>query len=292
LPEIIYRDYDAKALRSQYNNRSRVDSKWRLALKDQRSQRSAAVRASGIRQFHDIRFGPHERERLDLFMPEADRAPLHVFIHGGYWQKNDKEDFSFVTEAFVPAGVAVAVVEYALCPGVTIAELTDQVRRAIKYLWQAAEEYGYDRNNIQVCGHSAGGHLTAMMLATDWTNFSDLLPPGLVASGLPISGIYDLEPIRLTPLNDAAGLSTDDIAPLSPIYLEPSAQMPRVVVVGEAESREFYRQALDFTKAWKARGINVKLLAVAGLNHFSILDPLTDPSSELFQTALQLMGRP
>jgi arylformamidase len=291
LPEIIYREYSAKALWSQYNNRSRVDPKWRSALKEQRAQRSAAVRGSGIRQFHDIRFGPHERERLDLFMPEIHGAPLHVFIHGGYWQKNAKEDFSFVSEAFVPAGVAVAVIEYALCPEVTLAELTDQVRRAIKYLWQAAKKYGYDRNNIQVCGHSAGGHLTAMMLATDWMTFSSELPPGLIGSGLPISGIYDLEPIRLTPLNDATGLSAADIAPLSPIYLDPAVQMPLVVVVGEAESPEFYRQASDFTKVWKACGMNVKLLTVAGLNHFSILDQLTDPSSELFRTALRLMGR-
>jgi arylformamidase len=287
----VYRSYDAQALWAQYNNRGMVPAEELAAIKAEQAARSDAVRAGKIRQTLDVRFGPHARERLDLFLPDALNPPLHVFLHGGYWQMNDKEPFAFVADALVPAGVAVAVVEYALCPAVTLAELTDQVRRAVAHLWREAGRYGYDRSNIQVSGHSAGGHLTAMMMATDWPAWDKGLPREVVASGLPISGIYDLEPIRLTPLNDACKLAEADIGPLSPMFLEPQCKAPMAVVVGAAESNEFNRQAVDFAAAWKKHGTESEVIAVPGLNHFTVLNELARPGSRVLRAALRLMGR-
>jgi len=287
----IYRGYDIDALWAQYNNRGLVPPEVRKAAQNDRIRQSNAVRASAIHKHFDIRYGPHARERLDLFLPKIDGVPLHVYIHGGYWQKNNKEGYAFMAETFISAGVAVAVVEYGLCPDVTLAALTNQIRRALMFLWQKADTYGYDQGNIQVCGHSAGGHLTAMMMATDWPAFADGLPMDVVASGLPISGIYDLEPIRHTPLNDAVGLDADDIGPLSPMFLAPTTKAPMTVVVGSAESKEFNRQAADFAEAWRSHGVDVHLIVVAGMNHYTVLTQIANSSSEIFTAAMGLMGK-
>ncbi len=291
MPKVIYRQYDADTLWIQYNNQGMVPFEEREKIKRRRRLCSAAVRTSGITQLIDISYGSQERERLDLFLPENEGVPLYIYIHGGYWQKNDKEDYSFVAEALVSAGVAVAVVEYTLCPHVTLAELTDQIRHAVGYLWLSADKYGYDCRNILVSGHSAGGHLTAMMMATDWTEVNIKLPPAVVAAGMPISGIYDLEPIRYTPLNDAIGLTAEDIGPLSPMFLKPTSKAPVTVVVGAAESLEFNRQAEDFTRAWSAYGIEAKLLVLPKMNHYTVVFQLADPTSKLFKTAMHLMGK-
>jgi arylformamidase len=287
----IYRGYDKDALWAQYNNRGMVPAEEVAAIKAEQARRADALRASPVRRELDIQYGWHSRERLDLFLPEARNPPLHVFLHGGYWQMNDKEPFAFVADALVPAGVAVANVEYALCPSVTMAELADQVRRAVAYLWRAAPGHGYDRDNIQLSGHSAGGHLTALMMATDWPAFDPALPRDVIASGLPISGIYDLEPMRLTPLNDACKLDEAAVAALSPMFMAPKCKAPMAVVVGGAESAEFNRQAADFADAWRRHGTQAEVITVPGMNHFTVLDELARPGSAVHRAALRLMRR-
>jgi arylformamidase len=287
----IYRDYDKDALWGQYNNRGMTPADQVTAIKAEQARRADAVRASGMKRVLDLQYGWHSRERLDLFLPDAPNPPLHVFIHGGYWQMNDKEPFAFIADALVPAGIAVANVEYALCPAVTLTELTDQIRRAVSYLWRSAPSHGYDRGNIQISGHSAGGHLTAMMMATDWPAFDANLPPGVIASALPISGIYDIEPIRHTPLNDPVKLTDAEVARLSPMSLPPKCKAPMAVVVGAAESAEFNRQAADFAEAWRRHGIQAEVIAVPRMNHFTVLDELARPGSSTFRAALRLMGR-
>ena len=290
MADAIYRDYDAEALYAQYNNRAMIAEEALAAIKDDQNARSAAYRAGAARKHLDVAYGPHPRERLDLFLPEADGAPLFAFMHGGYWQWNDKEGFEFLAEAFVAAGAAFANVEYALCPTVTLAELTDQCRRAMAHLWTGGPRYGYDRGRIVVSGHSAGGHLTAMMMATDWPAFGDGLPRGLVAAGLPISGIYDVEPIRLTPLNDAVRLGEGDVSGLSPMFMEPPSPAPVVVAFGGDESDEFHRQAEDFRAAWAAHGMRSRLLDLPGRDHFTALSALAETDHALFGAAVELLG--
>jgi arylformamidase len=189
----------------------------------------------------------------------------------------------------VPAGIAVAVVEYALCPAVTLAELTDQVRRALIHLWKSADDYGLDRDRMLVSGHSAGGHLAGMMLATNWPDLDSNLPPDIIAGGLPISGIYDLEPIRHTPLNQAVRLTQGDIEPLSPMFLKPESRAPVTVAVGGLESLEFNRQAADLVRVWKDWSVDTRLLVVPEVNHYTIVFQLSEPEGGLFKEVLRLL---
>ena len=288
--EAVYRDFDADALYAQYNNREMLPAAELDAIKADQSARSDAWREAAPRKHLDVAYGAHPRERLDIFLPAADGAPLFAFIHGGYWQWNDKEGFEYLARPFNEAGAAFANIEYALCPSVTIGEIVDQIRRALAFLWREAGTYGYDRGRIVVSGHSAGGHLTAMAMATDWREIGADLPVDLVAGGMPISGVYDIEPIRHTPLNDAVQLTEADVAPNSPLFMEPATLAPMVVAYGGAESDEFDRHAKELAAAWSAHGVPSEVLAVPGANHFTALTALAEPDGEMFAAAKRLLG--
>ncbi len=287
--EIVYRNYDAETLWSQYNNRGQIEPAVLDAIKNDQNVRSAAMREGGGRKHLDVSYGPHDRERLDVYLPDSDGAPLFAFMHGGYWQWNDKEGFDFLARELLAAGSAFANIEYALCPSVTLAELTNQCRRALAHLWREGDRYGYDRSQIVVSGHSAGGHLTAMMAATDWPDFGDDLPVELVAASLPISGIFDVEPVRLTPLNDAVRLASEDVAELSPMFLKPRSHGRTVIAYGDDEYDEFHRQADDLAAHWAAHGVDTSTLPLPGRDHFTALSALAETDHPLFRKALELL---
>ena len=291
MAEAIYRDFrDRDSLYAQYDTRSMIAAEALDAIKARQAERSDSCRADAGRSALDLAYGAHERERLDLFLPAADGAPLLAFIHGGYWQWNDKEPFAFLGEQLVPAGAAFANIEYALCPAVTLTELTQQIRRAVAYLWREAPRFGYDRERIVVSGHSAGGHLTAMAMATDWPALGDDLPARVVAGGLPISGVYDIEPLRHTPLNDAVRMDEAEARALSPIFLRPATDAPMAVVAGGDESDEFRRQARDFADEWGKAGVEADVLIVPGTDHFTVLDTLAEPGHPTLAAARRLLG--
>jgi arylformamidase len=291
MADTVYRDYDSDALYAQYNNREQLTEAELNAIKDDQNARSAAYRANATRKHIDLSYGPHEREKLDIFLPASDGAPLFAFIHGGYWQWNDKEGFEFLAKELNAAGAAFANIEYALCPAVTLAEISDQCRRAIAFLWRGGAKYGYDRRRIVVSGHSAGGHLTAMMQATDWPAFDNGLPIDVVAAGLPISGVYDVEPIRLTPLNDAVCLKPEDVADQSPMFMKPTSKGPSIIAFGGNEYDEFDRQATDLAAAWAKHGMETSTLNLPGRDHFTALSALAEPDHALFAAALTLLNR-
>jgi arylformamidase len=290
MAEAVYRDYDSDALYAQYNNRAQISEADLAAIKDDQNVRSADYRANAPRKHLDVQYGDHPRERLDIFLPEADNAPMFAFMHGGYWQWNDKEGFEFLAKELNDHGAAFANIEYSLCPSVTLAELTNQCQRALAHLWKEAATYGYDRDRIVASGHSAGGHLTAMMQATDWPALEDGLPADLVAAGLPISGIYDLEPIRLTPLNDAVRLQPGDVPGLSPMFLPPRTGGPTIIAFGGDEYDEFDRQASDLAKIWAEQGVETSTLNMPGRDHFTALSALAETDHDLFAAALKLLG--
>lgn len=283
----VYRGLDQAELDAQYDNRARVPEA--LEFIARWSDMSAAVRAR--RPAHlDVAYGPDPAERLDIFPAAVPGAPLHLFFHGGYWKMLGKNDFAFLADAFVPAGVCLAVVNYGLCPTVTLTELVRQCRAATEFCYRHAGDWRADGGRLTVSGHSAGGHLVALMLATHWPSFGRGLVTDLVKGGIAMSGLYDLEPIRLCALNGKLGLDADEAAALSPIHGVPASAGKLVLAVGADESQEFQCQQADFARAWRAAGLVAHVVNMAGHNHFSILDAFAHAASPLHRAALEVIG--
>jgi arylformamidase len=237
----------------------------------------------------DIAYGDAATETLDVFPTTRDRAPVLVFVHGGYWRSFDKRDFSWVAPAFTCEGAMVVVPNYALCPTVRMDTLVLQVARAVAWTWRHAALYGGDPARIVVAGHSAGGHLTAMMASCRWTELARDLPPNVVAGGLAISGLYDLDPLARAPfLRDDIRLDAAGVRRLSPANF-PAPRGPVFAVVGDAESDEFHRQNLALREAWGEAAVPV-CEAIPERHHFDILDDLVDPHARLHGLAMRLLG--
>jgi arylformamidase len=283
----VFRGYDRAALDREYNNREKVPNAaaW-LARYEREAERARGELPAKL----DIPYGPHPAETLDVFpAPTGAPAPVHVFIHGGYWHRLDKRDFSWVARAFGPAGVATVVINYALVPAVDMEELVRQCRAAVAWTWKHAATFGGDPDRVFVSGHSAGGHLVAMLLATEWAKFD--APGDVVKGATGISGLYDLEPIRLSYLNDVLALTAETARRYSPIVLRPRARPPLLLAVGGREGAEYHRQTEELAAAWRAHGVPIEVLDQAGHDHFSIVAQLEDPASPLSRAMLHQMGR-
>jgi arylformamidase len=269
-----------------YNNRELVPD--HPAYFTRWAGESQKARADGPCEL-DIAYGSGAGETLDVFpAPHAD-APVLVFVHGGYWRALDKSDHSFVAPAFTRDGACVVIPNYALCPAVTIPHITLQVARAVAWTWQNIARFGGDRRRIVVAGHSAGGQLAAMMLACLWPQLDPALPKDTVRSALAISGLHDLDPIMRTPfLQPSLNLTPQQVAQASPARLPAPKHGTLYTVTGGDESAEYLRQNRLIQEAWGARRVPV-CEALPGLNHFSVLDAMVDPSQRLHQLAVDLL---
>ena len=234
----------------------------------------------------DLSYGPTSAEHIDLFRASAAGAPLHMFIHGGYWHSLSSKEFSLVAEGLVAAGVSVAVVNYELCPKVTISEIVRQNRAAIAWLYRNAARFGADPDRITVSGHSAGGHLTAMLMATDWSGEYGL-PDDVVKAGCSISGLFDLEPFQHSWLQPKLRLTKEEIERSSPIHHIPGRAGPLIVTLGGDESAEFHRQSEEFLAAWTAGGLRGSYLDLPGQNHFTVLEGYQDRNAPLCSAILR-----
>jgi arylformamidase len=236
-----------------------------------------------------VAYGPKPGETLDVFpAPGPGPAAVHVFIHGGYWMALDKRDFSFVARGLQPAGAAVVVINYALIPSVSMDELVRQCRASIAWVHANAGSFGGDRERLFVSGHSAGGHLTAMQLTADWPSLG--LPPDPIRGACAISGLHDLDPIRLCYLNDTLKLTPEEARRNSPIYLAPRTGPPLLIPVGGEEGPEYHRQTETLAAVWRKYGVPCEVLDMAGIDHFSIVAQLEDPASELSRAIQRQMG--
>jgi arylformamidase len=238
----------------------------------------------------DIGYGAEAGERLDLFPSRRRDAPLLVFIHGGWWRSLDKSDFSFVAPAFLDVGFNVALTNYTLAPAASLEAIVRQQLKALAWLWRNAESYDFDRSRIVVAGHSAGAHLTAMMLAARWPEYAEDLPIDLVRGGVLLSGVYDLEPLtHADHVNVDLQLKTEHIGPLSPAFMSKASAAPVVTAVGGLESEEFHRQNALIATNWKEN-----LLADVALperNHMTICDALATKGDALFEAVKGLIER-
>ncbi len=283
----IFGAYDKAGLDAQYNNRALVPGHGEIIEKW--TTDSAAVRQRlDVRL--DLAYGPGARERLDLFPAGDSGAPIFAFIHGGYWQMMDKSGLSCLAEPFVAAGVNYAAIGYPLAPEAGLDEIVACARASLLWLWRNAAEYGGDADRIFVSGHSAGGHLTAMALTADWAALgrdSGGAPADLVKGGCAISGLYDLEPIRLTYLNEALGMDAEVARRNSPVHNLASASGHLILTVGDDESDEFHRQQANFLAGWQGRGLACEVVGPPGRNHFSVVNELAKPESVLHKAVIR-----
>lgn len=276
-------NYTREFVEAGYNNRAAVPGhpEWLARW----ASTSAAVRAALPPS--ELRYGPGAKETLDLFLPRGRARGTFLFLHGGWWRSLDKSDHSFVAPPFVAAGFAVAVANYDLAPEVSIGDIVDESRRALAWLAREGGTHGATPARIVVGGHSAGGHLTAMMYTADWRAAGFAAPP--FHGGVSLSGLHDLRPLTLFSANADWKLDDAEATRMSPALANP-ASLPLVVAVGAGETPEFVRQSQLLWDAWPAaRPAGAHgILAIARRHHFDVVFDYTDPRSALTQATLAL----
>ncbi len=263
------------AMEREYNNRAKVPDF--AAIAQGWAREAAAFRAGHAHAEMGLSYGPSPRQIVDIFWPGAARdVPLALFLHGGYWQALDGSWFSHLATGLNAHGVAVAMPTHDLCPAVSLAALVEQVRGAVAMLYR---RHG---RRMVATGHSAGGHLTAMLMATDWPARDPALPRDLVTAGLSISGLFDLTPLIETTINGPLGLDLAEATRLSPMRM-PKPGLQLHAMVGGLEGPEYARQSREMAAAWDG-----SWQSVPGADHFSIIPEFADPDSELVRKTLQL----
>lgn len=283
--------YDA-----QYNARAAIpDAPSILQSWAERSRRTRERPGAVLDLPYTERGRDDPSERLDIFMPEtapAGGAPILFHIHGGYWRSLDKKDQSFVADAFVPAGALVVVPNYALCPAVGIEHIVMQMVAALAWVWRHAAGYRGDARRIVVSGHSAGGHLAAMMLACEWPRVAAELPPDLVRTAVAISGLFELEPLRHAPfLAPDIGLDAAGARRLSPAGMPAPRHGQLLAFVGADESEEFHRQNQLIRQRWGDSVVPV-CESEPGCHHLGVIQAMVDPTTRLNQAVRGALGLP
>jgi arylformamidase len=263
----------------EYNNRARVPENPALIT-------GWARDAAAYRQRHaprSIPYGTGARHVIDLF-PADGKGPIVVFIHGGYWQALDGSFFSHLAGGLNAHGIGVAIPSYDLCPDVTVNDIITQMRNATRELARLGRP-------LVVSGHSAGGHLAACLLATDWPQFDASLPRDLVIAAYAISGLFDLGPLVETSINKALGLDQVTARTVSPLFWSAPLRGTLDAVVGENESAEYHRQSRTVVDRWGAAGVATRFGLVPGANHFTAIAPMADPDSPMVLRLRELAGR-
>jgi len=278
--QAVFGTYTRQALDAEYDNVRKIrgfDFQKYLAELD---AANASARKVYEKNLHaDLRYGPGQEEILDLFVVNPG-GPLHVFFHGGYWRLLHKNDFTYIAHGVLPHGHNLAVVNYTLIPNTRMGDLVAECVRAVNWLMDNADRYGFDPTHVSVFGHSAGGHLAAMMALKQFA-----CPLRSVSA---LSGIFDLRPIQKCFLNDVLALTDEEVERFSPVRHQPIHTGTIRVITGAREGAEYERQAKDLVHAWAARGAKMELTVADGHDHFSLRAALADPESEITKLSLCL----
>jgi arylformamidase len=282
----VYRGFSQAQLDDEYNPRLKEPNF--QSYFDRWGKESEAARASRSAKL-DIAYGPGATDKLDIFAPDrAGPHPVLVYFHGGYWRRFSKNDRAFIAPHIAATGVMMVSVDYALCPAVTMDELIAQCRRAVVWAHRHIAEHGGDPNRIFVAGESAGGHIVAMMAGTDWAA-EKVSPAPVIRGALAISGVYELEPIRLSYLQPDLHLTPEQVERNSPIRQVRKSPTQVILAVGLDESAEFQRQMNAYSEAFAQAGIRHDVVRCGGRNHFSIVDALCEPRHMLHLSLMRLM---
>jgi len=290
----MYREFDKNQLETQYSPSSCVDDI--MVYINQYIHSSANnldVAKVQDAVLENIAYGEDEDERIDLFLPFADtrwQKKLQVYIHGGYWQELSKNESSFAANNFQSHGCHFAVVNYSLAPKANMSEIVEQNRQALVYLYRNAERLGYNKEEIYLSGSSAGGHLCLMMALTDWRQYGEDLPADLVKGVCAVSGVYDLEPIALTYVNNPLNLSANEIRQFSPLRHITQPLCPMILAFGDNETSEFKRHSLEMLEAIEKVQGETPFAEIHGRNHFNVILDLGDRDTWLFKQVAVQMG--
>lgn len=285
---LVYEKFTAEEIEAQYNLRAgRPD--YELTVVPDWIERSARTREK-LTCHLDLVYGAGPKQKLDIF-PASAASPTLVYFHGGYWQRGDKSVYSFLAEPFTRHGVSVVVVGYDLCPSVSITRISAEAREALAWIWRNGADYGISVDKLTVMGHSAGGHITGMMMGTDFTKLGADLPLDLVKAGIPISPLNLLEPLRFTSLNDNVQMDAAEAERESPMNHPPVTTAPQLVVCGGKETPEFHRQSDMYVEAFKTAERRIERYTVPDVDHFDELNVLARDDSEFFRKSLQLVTR-
>lgn len=273
--------YSPQELERQYNVRdSRADYETKIV--PDWIKRSAITRTN-LKSAIDISYGKSEKQKLDFFSSPDINSPTVIFFHGGYWQRGDKSVYSFLANSFVKNNINFLAVGYDLCPKISITQIVLQAQEAIVWIWQNANKLEINKDKFIVSGHSAGGHITGMMMGTEWNKISSDLPNNLILAGIPISALNLLEPIRHTTLNDALKMDKEEAKSQSPIYLPPKTNAQQLIVYGANETDEFHRQSNIYYEKFKSKERKIERFIVQDADHFDEMNDLSNESSKFFK---------
>ncbi len=266
----------------EYDNRARVPEHVEIFARWHRD--AEAYRKAARNAELKLKYGPSPRQTIDLFPAKDDgpRTPLVLFVHGGWWRTLHPDEFSHLAGGPNAHGVTVAVAGYDLCPQVSIATIIEQMRAACLFLWRKRKQ------RIMVAGHSAGGHLAACLLATDWKTLAPDAPADLVPAAYAISGVFDLAPLTQVSVNADLKLDEKSARACSPLYWPVPAGRVLDAVVGGIESGEFLRQSKTIADAWRQGMVETRYEAIPGKNHFDVIDALGEPDSAMTKRVVEL----
>ena len=287
MAETVYKDFKREEMEYQFNPRTTVTEYPQLAV--EREKASEVTRAK-LKHHRDVRYGDAPRMLLDIFPAEQSGAPVQVYIHGGYWRGGSKDAYSFISEPFVEAGATMVLLEYDLCPQVTVPDIMRETREGIAWVYRHIAEYGGDPERLYLSGSSAGGHLTARALSHRWED--DGLPEDLIKGAVAITGVYDADPVFYVSSNEDIRLTPDTAREISAMLHPPLDRTPFVVAVGGAETRGWIGMSRDFFALCQERGLDCSYLEVPGTHHFSVSGQLGERGSLMARTVLSQMGLP
>lgn len=285
MSEAVYKGFRADEMEFQYNPRVSVPEYPELAKL--RAAQAREVRESA-KSWLDVAYGNSPREKLDIYAADHPRGPVLVFIHGGYWRSGSKEDNCNFVPAFTARGATVVMVEYDLCPQVTVTDIVRQTCASIAWVYRNIRSYGGDPAKLFVSGHSAGGQLTAMALAHDWTK--EGLPADLIKGAVATSGVYDLDVVMKISVQEQVRMTPEIGRANSPLANPPRVKCPLVVAVGGDEPKGWQQMSEDYFRYCKENGMSAEYLVEPGANHYTMSEHLLDESSPLTRAMLKQMG--